>query len=67
MLEALERFTAAAVEVVEEVIAKVLIIFIRPRTLVGSQGHFAAWKPRYSDGIQSVFLQLSAQQVWKEV
>jgi multimeric flavodoxin WrbA len=42
MLGASERFTAAAVEAAEEVITKVLIIFIRPRTLVGCQGHFAA-------------------------
>jgi hypothetical protein len=45
----------ATVEVAEEVIAEVIVIFIRPRTLIGFRGHFAAWIPRYLDDIQSVF------------
>jgi hypothetical protein len=45
----------ATVEVAEEVIAEVIVIFIRPRTLLGFRGHFAAWILRYLDDIQSVF------------
>lgn len=64
MLEVLDSVTAAsAVDVTEEVIAEIIVIFARLRTLKGCQGHFAALIPRYSDEIQSVFLQLAAQQV----
>ena len=52
----LNNFAAeATVEVAEEVIAEVIVIFIRPRTLIGFRGHFAAWILRHSDDIQSVF------------
>jgi hypothetical protein len=59
---ALQYFAVAAtVEVAEEVITKVNVIFVHPRTLKDFLGHFIARMPRFSDDTQLDFSQRTSE------